>query len=331
LRKPLGHTSTDCIRSGLLELCLDFNQNPALPPDLRFDISLPEQHTAVAQIKSVVPDGITPEEGNTIQMDYHAAVVTGQVPHIDLHVIREQIDQKLSKQGVTPLATLEASVSHTTFDGDANDLPEELKAEEPPGYFTSEQEAAYLLRMDAKLGDPDSAAKIREQQQKDPSTAADDKHWADLTPRELERQVEMSNPQSQHNWLKTHANRAGPIAIDIDDNESTASHEAKPARGGNKRNLAKQVGDRAVERAREGVSPGAASGFGEEDELAFGEEPVAAAGGSAKKRGKAVDVDGTYRVKGGRGGAAAKGKRKRTSGEDVAPGSAGKKAKVEAD
>ncbi|KAK4503673.1 hypothetical protein PRZ48_004588 [Zasmidium cellare] len=307
----------------LLDLLLDVNSNPALPPELRFNISLDQAHSAIAAIPSVVPADILPETANEMLVEYTVAVQRGQIPHLDLNVIRHQLDKTLAAQGVAPVDHLGHTTSHTIVPANDSDMPEDMRGSNPPSFLTAEEEDAHLLRLDAKLGDPVSEDRMREKEKE----GADEKHWAELTPREVERQTELQNPQSQHNWLKTHAkNGAG---MEVDDNESLASHDTKPApaRGGKgKRDLAKQVGDRAVGRAREGFSPGAASaGFGEEDDFAFVDEHP----GASKKRGRG-DVDGTYRVKGGKTGAG-KGKRKR-SGEDVASTASGssKKAKVEA-
>ncbi|KAF2169285.1 hypothetical protein M409DRAFT_65002 [Zasmidium cellare ATCC 36951] len=306
----------------LLDLLLDVNSNPALPPELRFNISLKESHSAIASIPSVVPEDILPETANEMLLEYTLAVQRGQIPHLDLNVIRHQLDKTLTAQGVTPVETLDQATTHTIVPASERDYPEDMRGSHPPSFLTAEEEDAHLLRLDAKLGDPVSLDRMKEKKEE----GADEKHWADLTAREVERQIELQNPQSQHNWLKTHAkNGAG---MDVDDNESLASHDTKPAtgRGGKgKRDLAKQVGDRAVGRAREGFSPGAASaGFGDDEDFAFVDENP----GSSKKRGKG-DVDGTYRVKGGKTGAG-KGKRKR-SGEDVASTASGsaKKAKVD--
>lgn len=298
---------------GLLELCLDLNQNPALPPNLRFDISLPVQHTAIGTISSVVDADITPQAANDTFAEYTNAVQRGQIPHLDLHVIREQIEEKLRLQGVQSLEDLERQVPHTRPDLDGT-LPEEVMGPDPPGLLSSEQEDAYLLRTDAKLGDPLSISRSAEKD------LTEERHWADMTAREVERQVELLNPQSQHNWLKSHAKGGA----DIDDNESLA--DAKPAP--RKRNLAKQVGDRAVGRAREGASPSAASAgaAGDDDESVFLDEYPS----SKKRRGAGSgDVDGTYRIKGGKSNTpnTSKGKRKRPTNGDE--GAAAKKSKLE--
>ena len=249
-------------------------------------------------------------------MQYTLAVQRGQIPHMDLHVLREQIEKTLAAQDTETLEKLEARVPHAIPVGGRDELPEEIRGDEPIGLLTTEQEDAYLQRLNAKDGDPLRLTRTQDQQKDTTAGQTDDKHWAEMPPREVERLIELHNPQSQHNWIKKHAKAAGGLlgAADMDDAEYLASPESKPARGGSKRNLAKQVGDRALERAREGFSPSAASaGFGDEDELSFVDDHPS----SAKKRGRG-DVDGTYRVKGGKnsGGASTKGKRKRPSGED---------------
>lgn len=305
---------------GLLDLCLDLNQNPALPAKLRFDISLPHPHTAVGTIPSVVDADITPEAANDMFAEYTLAVQRGQIPHLDLHVIREQLEAKLRLQGVQSLEDLEKSISHTRPDLDSSTLPEEVLGDSPPGLLSSEQEDAYLARLDAKLGNGDPLSlSLRQGLQE-----GEEKHWAEMTAREVERQCELLNPQSQHNWLKMHANKTGET---VDDTESVA--DAKPTR---KRNLAKQVGDRAVGRAREGGggSPSIASHGGEDDE--FGLDDLGAYPSSRKK---VRDADTTYRVKGGKSNSgtpsasASKNKRKRPEESPAVTPAATKKSKFE--
>ena len=294
------------MRSELLEILLDINQSAAIPTDLRFDVRTPAQRE---RSKIVEPD-ITPEGSTQLLGEYKAAISKGLIPHIDLHIVRDQIDEQLAAQGATPLEELERSVPHPHAAGE-EDLPEEDRGDEPPGFLSTGQEAEYLQRLDAKLGDRLSLDKDLGHPQSP--------HQAELTPRELERHMELLNPQSQHNWLKLHSKMHA--ALDNDDTESLASHEggstSKPAGRKRGKNLAKQVGDRAMERAYDGMSPSAASGF-DEEELQTIEEP-----GSGRKR--ARDPDGAYRVKGGRGGAVKGGKRKRLT-EDAA--GASKKARM---
>jgi hypothetical protein len=323
--------------SGLLELCLDLNQTPAIHPDLRFNVSYPEHqvHPALEHI----PKYFTPEGANEYFNEVTAAVRNGQMPHVDLAVIREHIDDRLAAQGVELLSEMESAIPQplpSTADAapmvSTSDDGEEM---EPVGWLTGEQEDAYLTRLDGKLS-PDGLHSTQAQRAKEREAASkEEKHWAELTPRELERQVELLNPQSQHNWLKTHTKVLTNLGGD-DDAESIAGDggagvgapKSSRRKSGKDKNLAKQVGDRAVERAREGWSPSAASaGLDDEDELAVD------GGSTARKRTR--DPDGTYRVKGGKSGTAGnKGKRKRSGDDFGGPSTPGgatsiKKPKVE--
>lgn len=240
-------------------------------------------------------------------------VRSGKIPPLDLVEVRSQIDAKLAKQDLEPLDSLEKSVSRPVAIESCKDVEQDL------AFMPFEQEMEYLARLDAKLS---SNGGLRV----DPRNrdVEQEKHYADLTPRELERKTEFENPQSQHNWLKTHTKVLGNDG-DGDDTESIASHDPaiKPSnkrKSAGKGSLAKQVGDRAVERAREGST----AFSNDEDELAL-DAGFGAAGGSGKKRTR--DPDGTYRVKGAKSGV--RGKRKR-SGEDVPVSSgAGKKARTD--
>jgi hypothetical protein len=268
------------------------NQSAAIPTDRRFDVRTPAQRERT----KIVPANITPEAANDMIAEYTDAVTKGIIPPIDLHIIREQIDEQLASQDVQPLEALERRTPYPLATGE-DDLPEEDRGDEPPSFLSTLQEAEYLQRLDVKLGDRLSLDKDFLHPQSP--------HQAELTPRELERHMELLNPQSQHNWLKTHSKMHA--SLDNDDTESLASHDggssSKPTGRKRGKNLAKQVGDRAMERAYEGMSPSAASGF-DEDEMQTIEEP-----GSGRKR--ARDPDGAYRVKGGRGGAVKGSKRKR--------------------
>jgi hypothetical protein len=282
----------DIARSELLEILLDMNQSPAIPTELRFDV-----RTQVQRERSkIVEADISPEGSNNVLAEYTSAITKGIIPPIDLHIVRDQIEEQLASQGVQPLEEMERSIPYPLVAGE-EDLPEEDRGDDPPNFLSTAQETEYLQRLDAKLGDRLSLDKDLAQPQVP--------HQADLTPRELERHMELLNPQSQHNWLKLHSKMHA--SVDNDDAESLASHEggssSKPAGRKRGKNLAKQVGDRAMERAYDGMSPSAASGF-DEDESQIIEEP-----GSGRKRTR--DPDGAYRVKGGRGGAVRGSKRKR--------------------
>ena len=95
--------------SGLLEMCIDLNQNPSIPPELRFDVSLPSR-TGNTTTPFIVPAGISPEAANDMLLHYKQAVHDAQIPPLDLHVIRAQIEQRLAEQNVRRLPDLEETI-----------------------------------------------------------------------------------------------------------------------------------------------------------------------------------------------------------------------------
>lgn len=253
------------------------------------------------------------------------------------------------------LESLERKVEpRPVFVGGAWDGDGEGEGGEALGYMTLEQEGEYLERIDRKLGD---SALLRVVQTRGGVGGEEDEvtggHFAELTPREQERRLELRNPSSQHNWLRTHtrvlaAATAGGLCGGGEDPDGgsviSGGGEVAGRKGGglgsSRRKgtagknvlLVKQVGDRAVERAREeGVwSPGLGGGE-EEDELSsVGAGDEAYHPGSRKKTAGERGKDGGGRTSTGVGGSV-KGKRKRSGEDSGAPAAGGKKAKVEAD
>lgn len=303
-----------------------------------------------------VDPALTPETANQIASEYRAAVLDHSLPALDLHVVRAEMESALAAQGTTALESLERKVEpRPVFVGGAWDGDGEGEGGDALGYMTLEQEGEYLERIDRKLGD---SALLRVVQTRGGGGGEEDEvtggHFAELTPREQERRLELWNPSSQHNWLRTHtrvlaAATAGGLCGGGEDPDGGSAISGggevagrKGAGLGSSRRkgtagknvlLVKQVGDRAVERAREegGWSPGLGGGE-EEDELSS----VGAAGDEAYHPGSRKKTAGE-RGKGGGGrtsmglGGSVKGKRKRSGEDSGAPAAGGKKAKVEAD
>ncbi|KAK3657788.1 hypothetical protein LTR56_002167 [Elasticomyces elasticus] len=337
---------------GLLDILLDLNASPSLPPHLRFNIERGDYSLHVPAME--IPADISPEQANETFQTYKHAVQSGSLPAMDLQIIRHELDRKLAAQETVHIDQLAAQLPSLPVKAEgvfpsSDDPP---SSSDMPAYLTPEQESAYLSSLDARLGDNGS-------HNREAPTGGEEKHFAEMTPRELERHVELLNPNSQHSWLAARQKLGilpGATAVEIggpdNDNESVMSHEpaaATAVKAPRKRvrkpkadgDLAKRVGDKAVERAREEEgggeekargSPGVGGGVGGNGAgLADDEDAtVGGAGGSGRKK---RDADGGYHPKGGKKGAAS-GKRKR-SGEDVGgaagtPGGAGgKKLKVE--
>jgi hypothetical protein len=76
------------------------NQSAAIPTDLRYDVRIPSQKEREVQL---VPPNTTPQKANDLMAEYTSAVKKGVIPHLDLHIVREQIEERLAEQGVQPL------------------------------------------------------------------------------------------------------------------------------------------------------------------------------------------------------------------------------------
>lgn len=304
-------TSTDQTYSQLLDLLLELNSSVQLPTAYRFDVSHP----------SIPPhdyDSIDLDNANRLLFDAHNATARNELHVSEFQHIRRSLETTLAKQAsTTSLRALEQSVPHPDFDPAHDASPSHLTETGPySSFFDSAHEEAYLSRLDTKLNDTADAAKVSR-----PSSPGAGLSFAAMTAREIEREVELRNPSSVHNWLKRHNVSIQTNAeVDADLGPSSGKTKSRP--------LARKVGDRAVGRARDKGDDGDGSpmpSVGRDsadvfaDTIEHGDETP---GGTKKK---ARDADETYRPKGGKG---SKAKRKREDGEGAGSGSGGKIKKI---
>jgi hypothetical protein len=282
----------DLCYSQLLDLLLDLNTSLSIPHELRFDLSLAPKSQQPQEERDMNLD-----TANNIIANAHRAFHNHEIPQLDFVRIRQDIEALLARKNAKSLVDMEAQIPYPRYQH--SNLP--LIADANPAFLSSSHEDAYLTRLDNKL-EPAALS--------DPRPASP-QPLSKLTQRELDREVELRNPLSVHNWLKKH----GTIS-DIDAaSEGGNAAVQTPATANKRRNLAKQVGDKAIERAREKEgSPG--STVDNEDEPAGDDTP-----GKPKK---SRDDDQTYRPKGGR----SKSKRKREEGETTPASARGKKQRT---
>ncbi|GAB7350005.1 hypothetical protein MBLNU459_g0681t1 [Dothideomycetes sp. NU459] len=279
----------------LLDLMLDLNSSLKIPHALRYDISLATDRNDY--------EGISIDEANHVISEAHDAVQNKSFPQTEFLRVRTALEAALAKQEVKSLAELEATVPHPTYDPERDGIPQhlaDLQLGQHPAYLNSAHEEEYLLRLDAKLGDQWSLSQPR------PSPPT---NLASMTQRELDREIELKNPFSVHNWLKKHADKHT-----ITDADGASDVGATPATGKRRNNLAKKVGDRAVAAAREREGSPVSSVVAKteddllDDELGYVEDTP----GKGKKN-AGGEKDDTYRPKGGKSGS--KSKRKREEGD----------------
>jgi hypothetical protein len=277
----LSRPRPDLCYSQLLDLLLDLNTSLSIPHELRFDLSLAPKSQQPQEERDMNLD-----TANNIIANAHRAFHNHEIPQLDFVRIRQDIEALLARKNATSLLDMEAHIPHPRYQ---HQIPP-LVAETNPAFLSSSHEDAYLTRLDNKL----EPAALSDPRPPSPQPLSK------LTQRELDREVELRNPLSVHNWLKKHGTISDMDAASEGGNAAAQT----PATANKRRNLAKQVGDKAIERAREKEgSPG--STVDNEDEPAGDDTP-----GKPKK---ARDDDQTYRPKGGR----SKSKRKREEGENT--------------
>jgi hypothetical protein len=276
---------TNACNSQILDLLLDLNSSLAIPHQLRFDLSMAPKSQQPQEERDM-----TLEMANNIISNAHSAYQNHEVPHQDFVRIRQNIEALLARKDAKNLVDMEAQIPHPTI---RHDQLDSLAIEADAAFLSSTHEDAYLARLDSKL-EPAALSEAR---------APSPQPLSKLTLRELDREVELRNPLSVHNWLKKHGNMS-----DTADAASEGGAAQTPATSNKRRNLAKQVGDKALERAREKEgSPGSTQDADEDMSIA--------AGGDDNTPGKpkrSRDDDQAYRPKGGR----SKSKRKREEGAE---------------
>lgn len=275
----------------LLDLLLDLNSSLVLPPESRFNVKYREDWADRDAIDMGSANKLLTEE---YQLDQ------GSYSHPRFSQLKDSLEHHVAATQAQPLSELEARVPNLVYRNDAQFRRIADEFADPAAYLTYDNEEESLKRLDIQLGEPPSLPSV----EKDPNAPLS---LSNLTPREMDREVELRNPQSVHNWLKKHN-----INIGETDEKADLNGSAPSSKKGASRNLAKKIGDRALERAREreeGSPIGSVAGNkpepdGPEDELSFDD--------FSDRRRKSRDADETYRPKGGRTG---KPKRKREDGE----------------
>jgi hypothetical protein len=171
--------------SQLLDLLLDLNTSLSIPHELRFDLSLAPKSQQPKEERDMNLD-----TANNIIANAHRAFHNHEIPQLDFVRIRQDIEALLARKNATSLLDMEAHIPHPRYQ---HQIPP-LVAETNPAFLSSSHEDAYLTRLDNKL----EPAALSDPRPPSPQPLSK------LTQRELDREVELRNPLSVHNWLKKH-------------------------------------------------------------------------------------------------------------------------------
>ncbi|XPS69565.1 hypothetical protein M3J09_001833 [Ascochyta lentis] len=274
----------------LLDALLDFNTQPRVSARQRFDLSDPTSSTPALAPTPALTAEAAQQRLHELREQLNAGTITpDQYTH--------HADQLHTAQAIqhvqTSLATLEATVPHTTLT-DLSTLPDGIDlSEHAPGYMSPAHEEEYLLALDQLLDDAafDPA---------NPHTRT--LHLGPSQPPLSEKELTIRNPDSVYSWLRK--NQPQVFLQDKDaPHHDNVSEKAAP-KGGSKKARQSNVG-------------GGGSGTPGPKDDHDGDDSAAPEAKAKGKKGGGNPDDTAYRPKGGSSRPA---KRKREAGEGETKG-----------
>lgn len=181
--------------SQLLDLLLDVNESNRVPLHLRYDLRSPTPEAT--EVPALEPDRSPSKihDANGARAALEEAKVeltTGQITPNTYKDLEVELLEAINKPKRI-FAHLD-DTPHTTLNSvTPNDLPSDLDDDAPTGYLSPDHETEFLLNLDNQLGNPPLGSRpiISSQHPK-------------VNDREKEKDSQLRNPVSVHNWLRKH-------------------------------------------------------------------------------------------------------------------------------
>ena len=179
----------------MLDLLLDVNESNRLPLHLRYDLRSPTPDAA--EVPALEPDRSPSKihDANGARAALEEAKVeltTGQITPNTYKDLEIELLEAINKPKRI-FAHLDAT-PHTTLNSvTPNDLPSDLDDDAPTGYLSPDHETDFLLNLDNTLGNPSPGSR--------PIISS---QLAKANEREREKDSQLRNPVSVHNWLRKH-------------------------------------------------------------------------------------------------------------------------------
>ena len=171
----------------MLEVLLEFNESLHVSPDVRFDLSMPNDlpllPTPEQEIVPLINDATLAKQA---WKEAKAGLAAGSIDKRAYRIIEDNIKRNKAfapAQQYSSLSRAHHITPDTVQKKPDNDCERQL------GYFTPEHETEYYLALDAKLGDEAAATQL--------ARIPDRPTFA-----ERERDLSMRNPASVYNWLR---------------------------------------------------------------------------------------------------------------------------------
>ena len=272
--------------SQLLDLLLDVNESKRIPLHLYYDIRSPTPDaTAVPGLEpDRSPSRVRDNTGALAALaEARSEMTSGQITPRSFKALEAELLQTINRPSRT-LAHLEATPHTTLASVTPNLLPSELDDVAPVGYYSPSHEQEYLSTLDNILGGAPANPRL-----------VLSSHTAKSGEREKEKDAQLRNPVSVHNWLRKH-NPA--VFLQDEPNPDKVSP----------RNTTTKVSPKPPKEPR--VSKKAAAALKQEQEMLDDEGYVIGGNLGVPTKNKRKREDEPYRPKGGSSRSA---KRKKTS------------------
>ncbi|OKL62981.1 hypothetical protein UA08_02069 [Talaromyces atroroseus] len=264
----------------LLEVLMEFNESLYIPPNLRYDLTLPGETplTLTSEDEDIPPSTYTTTAAKSALKEAQAELNSGQITPDTYRRLEKGVKRSTAFRPAIQYSSLRQIAQpgwSLSLDGQDEDPSLLLNI----NYLTPDHEHEYLLAIDAKLGDSSADKQLKQLPEK--PTISD-----------REREANLQNPNSVYNWL-----RRNTPQVFLQDNEN-ASEKGTGQRPANAR---------SSKRASLARPPAKEEDMYDEDGIAL-EVPAPSASKGKRKR----EEDTGYRPKGGR--ASTSRKKKETDG-----------------
>lgn len=177
----------------MLDLLLDVNESTRIPLHLRYDLRSPTP--GAAEVPALEPDRsprrISDADGPQVALEKAKAKFgDGEITPNTYKELETSLQYSIDKPRIE-LAQLDTT-PHTTLESVIpNELPSDLDEDIPTGYLSPHHEAEFLLYLDNTLGNgPGGLRSVMSSQ------------LAKTNDREREKDSQLRNPVSVHNWLR---------------------------------------------------------------------------------------------------------------------------------
>lgn len=254
----------------LLEVLMEFNESLYIPPNLRYNLSLPGEASPPLtddEEDVVPPSTYTTTAAKSALKEAQAELASGEITADTYRRLEKGVKRSTAFRPAMQYSTLRQI-------GSRDGLSLHDRHDEDPAfllnmnYMTPEHETEYLLAIDAKLGDSKAESLLKQLPEK--PTISD-----------REREANLQNPNSVYNWL-----RRNTPQVFLQDNENASEKGSNQPRPANVR---------SSKRSSLARPPAKEEEMYDEDGIAVDVPAPSAAKGKRKR-----EEDTGYRPKGGR-------------------------------